>query len=51
MKMKNLPQRLFYTTRISLKFDREIKIFTDKQKLREISIKEPVLQQMVKELF
>ena len=34
MKEKNLQPRLLYPARISFRFDREIKTFTDKQKLR-----------------
>ena len=34
MKGKNLQPRLLYPARISFTFDREIKTFTDKQKLR-----------------
>ena len=37
MKGKNLQPRLLYPARISFIFDGEIKIFTDKQKLREFS--------------
>ena len=37
MKGKNLQPRLLYPARISFRFDREIKSFTDKQKLREFS--------------
>ena len=37
MKEKNLQPRLLYPARISFRFDREIKTFTDKQKLREFS--------------
>ena len=33
MKEKNLQPRLLYPARISFKYDREIKSFTDKQKL------------------
>ena len=33
MKGKNLQPRLLYLARISFRFDGEIKIFTDKQKL------------------
>ena len=36
MKWKNLQPRLLYPARISFIFDREIKTFTDKQKLREL---------------
>ena len=50
MKGKNLQPRLRYPARISFRFDREIKTFTDKQKLREFSTTKQVLQQMLKEL-
>ena len=45
MKRKNLQQRLLYLARISFRFDREIKSFTDKQKLREFSTTKSALQQ------
>ena len=48
---KNLQPRLLYPARISFRFDREIKTFTDKQKLREFSTTKPALQQMLKELL
>ena len=51
MKGKNLQPRLFYAARISFRFNREIKTFTDKQKLREFSTTKPALQQMLKELL
>ena len=51
MKGKNLQPRLLYLARISFRFDGEIKSFTDKQKLRELSITKPALQQMLKELL
>ena len=51
MKGENLKPRLLYPTRISFRFDREIKTFTDKQKLREFNINKPALQQMLKELL
>ena len=44
MKGKNLQSRLLYPARISFRFDGEIKIFTDKQKLREFTTTKPVLQ-------
>ena len=50
-KGKNLQPRLLYPARISFRFDREIKTFTDKQYLREISTTKPALQQMLKELL
>ena len=37
LKRKNLQPRLLYPTRISFKYEREIKSFTDKQKLTEFS--------------
>ena len=51
MKGKNLQPRLLYPERISFRFDREIKSFTDNQKLREFSTTKPALQQMLKELL
>ena len=41
MNIKNLPPPLLYPARISFRFDREIKIFTDKQKLWEFSPTKP----------
>ena len=51
MKEKTLQPRLLYPARISFRFDREIKIFTDQQKLREYSTTKPPFQQMLKELL
>ena len=51
MKGKNLQPRLLYPARISFCFDREIKTFRDKQKLREFSTTKQALQQMLKELL
>ena len=51
MKGTNLQPRILYPTRLSFRFDGEIKNFTDKQKLREFSITKPALQQMLKELL
>ena len=51
MKGENLQPRLLYPARITFRFDREIKSFTDKQKLREFSTTKPALQQMLKELL
>ena len=50
-KGKKLQPRLLYPARISFRFDREIKNFIDKQKLREFSTTKPALQQMLKELL
>ena len=52
MKGKKLQPRLLYPARISFRFDGEIKTFTDKQKVRELSTIKPLaLQQMLKELL
>ena len=51
MKEENLQPRLLYPARISLKYEGEIKSFTDKQKLREFSTIKPALQQMLKDLL
>ena len=51
MKGENLQPILLYPARISFRFDREIKNFTDKQKLREFSTTKPPLRQMLKELL
>ena len=51
MKDKNLQLKLLCPTRISFRFDGEIKNFTDKQKLREFSTTKLPLQQMLKELL
>ena len=51
MKQKNLQPRLLYPTRISFKYEGEIKSFTDKQKLREFSTTKPALQQMLEDLL
>ena len=51
MKGKNLQPRLLYPARISFRFDRKLKSFTDKQKLREFSTTKSALKQMRKELL
>ena len=51
MKRKKLQPRLLYPSRISLRFDGEIKSFRDKQKLREFRTTKPALLQMLKELL
>ena len=51
MKGKSLQPRLLYPARISFRFNKEMKTFTDKQKLREFSTTKPALQQMLKELL
>ena len=51
LKGKNLQPRLLYPARISFKIDGEIKNFTEKQKLRELSTIKPALQQMLNGLI
>ena len=51
MKKKNLQPRLLHPARISLKYEGEIKSFTDKQNLREFSTTKPALHQMLKNLI
>ena len=51
MKENNLQPRLLYSARISFKYEGEIKIFTDKKKLREFSTTKPALKQMLKDLL
>ena len=51
LKEINLQLRLLYKTKISFKTDGEVKSFTDKQKLTEISTIKPVLQQILKRLY
>ena len=51
LKEKNLQPRLRYPTRISFKYEGEIKNVTAKQKLREFSTTKPALQKMLKDLL
>ena len=51
MKENNLQPRLLYPERISFKYEGEIKSFTDKQKMRELSTTKPALQEMLKDLL
>ena len=51
LKGKNLQPRLLYLAWISFGIDGEIKNFSDKQKLREISTTKPALQQILKGLI
>ena len=51
MKENNLQPRLLYPARISIRYEGEIKSFTDKQQLREFSSTKPALQQMLKDLL
>jgi len=49
--MKGKTYNQDYPASISFRFDREIKSFTDKQKLKEFSTTKSALQQMLKELL
>ena len=51
MKGKNLQTRLLYPARLPLRFEGEIKSFSDKQKLREFKTTKQALQQILKELL
>ena len=51
MKENNLKPTLLYPARIPFKYEKEIKSFIDKQKLREFSTIKPALQQMLKDLL
>jgi len=51
MKGKNLQPRTLYPERLPLRFDREIKSFPDKQKLREFSTTKLALQKILKGLL
>ena len=51
MKGNNLQPRILYPARFSFRFKGKIKIFTDKQKLREFSTTRSALPQMLKELL
>ena len=50
MKGKKLRPRLIHPARISLKFDGEIKSYTDKKKLRDFSTTKQALKQILKDL-
>ena len=51
LKGKNLQPRLLYLMKMSFKIDGEIKICSDKQKLRQFSTTKAALQQMLKRLI
>ena len=51
MTEKNLQPRLLYPAKISFRFNRGIKSFSDKQKLREFNTTKPALQQTLKRLL
>ena len=51
MKEKNLQPRFLCPARISFKYEGEVKSFTDKQKLTELSTTKSAIQQMLKDLL
>ena len=51
LKWKILQPRILYPVRLSFRMEGAIKSFPDKQKLKEIIIKKPVLQEMLKGLI
>ena len=51
MEENNLQPRLLHPARISFKYEREIKSFTNKQKVREFSTTKLTRQQMLKYLL
>ena len=51
IKGKNLQPRILYPARLSLRFNGEMKSFTNRQKLREFSTTRPDLKQMLKEFL
>jgi len=51
LKGKNMQPRLLYPARTSFRIDGEIKSFSDKQKLRELSTTKPALQQILKDIL
>ena len=51
MKENNLQPRLLYSARISFKYEGEIKLFSEKQKLSEFSTTKPALQKILKDIL
>ena len=51
MENKDVQPRLFYSARLSLKIEGEIRSFPDKKKLKEFVNSKPVLQQVLKDLL
>ena len=50
MKAKDLNPRLLYPAKLSFRMERQIKYFSDKVKLKEFIITEPLLYEMLKGL-
>ena len=51
MKGKNLQPRIPYPARLSFRYYGKIKIFSDKQELKEFSAIKPALQEILKEFL
>ena len=51
MENKDVQPRLFYSARLSLKIEGELRSFPDKKKLKEFVNSKPVLQQVLKDLL
>ena len=51
LKGKNLQPRMLYPARISFKIERELKNFSNKQKLKEYSNTKPIPKQILKGLL
>ena len=51
MKGKSLQPRILYPARLSFRIEGEIKIFSDKQQLKEFVTTKPALQEMLKEIL
>lgn len=45
------PAKTIYTTKLSFRYEGDMKAFPDKQKLREFIAARPVLQEMLKEML
>ena len=50
LKEKNCQPRIIYPAKLSLKYEGEIKIFTDKHKFREFAKTKPKLQEILKDI-
>ena len=51
MEGKIIQPRILYPARLSFRFDGEIRRFTEKQKLKELSTTKPAIQEMLKGLL
>ena len=51
MKENNVQPRLLFPARISVRYEGEVKSFTDKPKLTEFRATKPAFQQMLKDLL